>query len=1381
MSRPFCLRTFGRLCWQTIAIIVVIFALSVSLFRGLLPKLDQVRQELVNYIYQQYQVKVEVGELTAEWQAFGPAVTVKNLVLPVQDNLPVTFIIDDIHLKLDFWDTLVSVSPQIENVIFEGVKVALDMDRIHGQEQTSDVPVVEQNTDWIYSLLLEQFERFAITDVTMQLISKRHKFRPIHIKNLRWHNLNDSHRAEGALYLDENASEVERLLLGVDIRGDGYSPDSLTGQFYLSANALDLGEWASRQENPYDSGKKLPLEGVVNLQAWAEFSHRQFDVATVSLKSSWLQWQLNGEQQKFEIQGGQFNWTPQASGWQVSSSDLAFVTNEQPWPELDIGVQRSGDRLMAYINQLDAQMLLPLLPLVPGMELNVLHNWQAMQPKGNLKQLKFGFDSEEGVALSTELAQVSWQGIKAIPGSEPIDLTLGMQGDNLYLSAPEQHYLLDFNGGFEKPLSLAGDAFTVKYALSQAALFAPKLHFYNDDLALDAAMQFGFADEASLNLLADLQIKDAARAKYYFPKHGMSASLIAYLSDAIKAGQSQNAKVVWNGPLSHFPYDDNSGVFQAGFTLDQARYAFQPTWPEVTQLSLDALFENAAMDIWVNKGMLMDVPADGAHVAIPRMDHQSLLTVKAELRTQGEAAKQVLLRSPLAKTVGATLKVVQVQGEVLGKLDLTIPLYDGGQEQILGQVKFDDTPVYISEPGVQLEAVTGAVYFANEVVTGEGIKARLFEQPVTFTFDTSRSNKHYGLNLDMQGLWDLQQLPEKLNNPLSDYYQGLLDWQGAMTLIFDELGYRIQAQVKSDMQGVELSLPGKFAKSADSQRSLSFELIGDNKQASLGAKLGDQMEFWGGFDEQSGDHLAHFDLLLGRLFKPGDQLKRQAGHLQLDMPNTEFEPWLPIIKGFMGKQQLESSLDLAMRQVLAEQSSDTPMVDPVPEVQSNSFFPPLISVEGQVKQLNLYGQPLSELNLEAYPTEHGWRFEGNAQEFSGRVDLYPDWSTQGLKLVASRFNLAPLTEASSAKSVRHEEMLDLLPPLAVDVDQLSVYGKPLGHLVLQATPKDGDYQIQTLTITTPGITLKGKGAWSNSEGQNLTELQFDLNAKQFDEVSERLGIDPGLKEAPLDIQAQLSWHGVPYAFSLETLNGQINYKLGKGHLSEVSDKGARIFSLFSLDSLLRKLSLDFSDVFGKGLYFNSFTGTLKLDNGVVKTTNSEMDAVAGNMKVRGYTDLTTESLNYDIRFVPQLASSVPTVVLLSTGGWTLGLGAFALTKVLEPVIEVISEIRFRLTGTMSEPKLEELERKSKEIEIPESILPRQLAQPERLPEPKIQPESQPEPGATASGAQQDHSESTEQVMPSGVEISKPVVEAIPEFKESRPQQEMPESQERLKQ
>lgn len=169
---------------------------------------------------------------------------------------------------------------------------------------------------------------------------------------------------------------------------------------------------------------------------------------------------------------------------------------------------------------------------------------------------------------------------------------------------------------------------------------------------------------------------------------------------------------------------------------------------------------------------------------------------------------------------------------------------------------------------------------------------------------------------------------------------------------------------------------------------------------------------------------------------------------------------------------------------------------------------------------------------------------------------------------------------------------------------------------------------------------------------------------------------------------------------------------------------------------------------------------------MLKTTNTEMDAIAGNMKVRGYTDLVTESLNYDIRFVPQLASSVPTVVLLSTSAWTMGLGAFALTKVLEPVIEIISEIRFRLTGTMSEPKLEELERKSKEIEIPESVLPRQPKSAPGKGQTQVQDD---EPAATDAGQGDQAKDNKAKVLNSdqeraveegGAETEKPLPQAI---------------------
>ena len=791
-------------------------------------------------------------------------------------------------------------------------------------------------------------------------------------------------------------------------------------------------------------------------------------------------------------------------------------------------------------------------------------------------------------------------------------------------------------------------------------------------------------------LLAELKINDVANVHRYFPLKGMSDGLVNYLTAALKAGKTDDAVVVWHGAFKDYPYVQSTGIFQAGFTLDKANFEFQKTWPAVSELNLSALFENAAMDLWVNKGQLMDVSAAGAYIGIPSMSHESLLVVKADLATKAAAANAVIQQSPLKSSVGSTLDVVQINGDITGKLDLSIPLYDGADAVIKGTVDFNKTPVFISEPGIALESVTGQVQFINDVVTGSDISALMYGQPLQLSFDTGNVNKNYAVNVDLSGQWQLNDLPESLNNPLSDYYKGNVDWSGGLMLIFDSTGYRIQARVDSDLIGTEFDLPAPFAKPSEQAAAFTAELIGDNKQSSLGIKLNKQLEFWGGFDVESGNGLAHFDLLLGRLFKPGDQLRKKQGHLQIELDKTEFSPWLPIIQSFTAKSELPA---------------DT-------AVTSKSFFPPLVSIDANFNELDLMGQALNELHFDAAPTEHSWRFDATSEQFDGRIDFYPDWVKQGLKVVASKLYLSPDAKTDETAHYKSDTVLANLPPLAVDVDDFKMFDRPMGHLVLQATPKADTYNIQTLSMTSDEVKLQGNGSWSIVEGESLTSFNLTLDATKFDHLSKQLGFDPGLKDAPTAVTGDISWSGAPYAFSLETLNGQIGFELGKGHLSEVSDKGARIFSLFSLDSLLRKLSLDFSDVFGKGLYFDSFTGTLKLDNGVVKTTDTEMKAVAGNMRVRGYTNLMSESLNYDIRFVPKLASSVPTVVLLSTGGWTLGLGAFALTKVLEPVIEVISEIRFRLTGTMSEPKLEELSRKSKEIEIPESVLPKKAIEPD---------------------------------------------------------------------
>ncbi|EDQ00747.1 YhdP family protein [Shewanella benthica] len=1305
MSGKFCLRKFSRLCWQILAIILVLFALVVSLFRGLLPQLDEVRTELVKYVEQQYQVRVNVGLLSAEWQAFGPALTISKLVIPPQDRLPFTLVVSDVHIKLDFWESLFTASPQIENVIFDGVQVALDLDKLNETDDTASVQ--EMDTDWLYRLLLEQLERFSIKQASLQLLSKKNNYRPIFVKDLKWSNSPNRHRGQGKLYLDEDASQVELLSLQIDIHGSGNKPDGLKGQVYLAAQSLDLGAWASRQKNPYDDKAKLELEGVLNLQAWMNLANRTVESSIIEFSPSWLEWDLNDQKQHFEIKAGQLEWLPTPTGWRFTSHDLAFESNQQAWPEFNFVAEMREQGLFTYLNRLDTGLLLPLLPLVPGMELAGLKNWQNLNPKGAIESIKLTKLKDQAPQLSLSVKQLTWSQDGGIPASDPIDFQLGWGNESIYISAPKQDYRLDFGSDLKQPLSLSGEAFEAKYDLAAQAILVPQLKMSNQDIAIDAAMKLELGEQVHLALLSTFKVNDVVEVGNYLPLDGMSQGLIDYLKVGLVAGRIQDGVVVWNGALSDYPYLNHSGVFKANFTLEDAEFKFQPDWPAVTNLNLMAQIENEAMALTIQRGHLLDVVVDGARVSIPQLGARSLLHVKANLQTSGKAATRVIQASPLVGSVGETLAVIQINGDVSASLELTIPLYEAGagefvKADIRGLITFDKTPVYITEPGVLLDQVTGQVSFVNDIVNGEDISALLYQQPISLTFDTGNVGRNYGLNLDMKGAWSLADLPEELNNPLQDFYSGDVSWKGAMTLVFDPSGYRIQAQVETDLVGAELDLPAPFTKAKDESRKLTVELIGDNKQSSLGIKLGKQMEFWGEFDQESGHRLAHYDLLLGRLFKLGDQLKKNQGHLQLDIEHTELAPWLAIINKFTAGDKVVSD---ATGLTGVEPGSEVAHAAAEETSRQASFFPPLISLDADIADFNLMGQTLSDLKMTAYPTPDSWRFEASSNEFDGRIDFYPDWATQGLKLVATKFHLAPNVKAQENADFKTDTVLDNLPPLAVDVDDFSFYGSSLGHLVLQGSPKGNSYQIQTLSLTTPEVKLRGKGVWQNDNNENLTQFNVKLTATKFDAISAIVGMDPGLKDAPVEVDAEISWQGAPYQFSLESLNGLVNFELGKGHLSEVSDKGARIFSLFSLDSLLRKLSLDFSDVFGKGLYFNSFTGTLNIDNGVVKTHDTEMDAVAGDMKVRGYTDLMTESLNYDIRFVPQLASSVPTVVLLTTGGWTFGLGALALTKVLEPVIEVITELRFQLTGTMAEPKLEEIGRKSKEIEIPESVLP----------------------------------------------------------------------------
>ena len=173
---------------------------------------------------------------------------------------------------------------------------------------------------------------------------------------------------------------------------------------------------------------------------------------------------------------------------------------------------------------------------------------------------------------------------------------------------------------------------------------------------------------------------------------------------------------------------------------------------------------------------------------------------------------------------------------------------------------------------------------------------------------------------------------------------------------------------------------------------------------------------------------------------------------------------------------------------------------------------------------------------------------------------------------------------------------------------------------------------------------------------------------------------------------------MPYRLDLPTLAGSADHQLEGGTLREVNDKGARLLSLLSLDSLMRKLRLDFRDVFDKGFYFESMSASAKIKQGVVENNDFYMKGAAGNLRGEGVADLVRWRLDYDLSFSPNLGGTLPVVAAFSLTPIT-GLYVLALSKLLEPVVDVVTRIDFRVSGPLDDPKLIEAGRDRARIKL----------------------------------------------------------------------------------
>ena len=520
-----------------------------------------------------------------------------------------------------------------------------------------------------------------------------------------------------------------------------------------------------------------------------------------------------------------------------------------------------------------------------------------------------------------------------------------------------------------------------------------------------------------------------------------------------------------------------------------------------------------------------------------------------------------------------------------------------------------------------------------------------------------------------------QQLPLKFN----PYIKGNFNWQGKLSLFVPENGdFSYQLLANSTTKGLQFNLPTPYQKNKDVTEKLSIEVKGQLNQSDINISLGNNLTFYGELQHESA-HFSRAHLVLG---KEAMLLPMDGFHITAQLKQADIKDWQPLVSDIIESTQKY------------QHSNSSPSLLAAPK-----------RIRGSIDSLAVYGQNFTDVSFNLFDKTQWWLLQLNAKEARGEVTFSPDWAKQGIKVDADFIYLNEFTETTNISTTVNPNVFTNIPPMQVHCDHCKYRQIDFGSVDFTLTRKQDNLLLLSHFIAQRDKTkLTFDGQWLQDTNKVKTQLSGELKTSDIAREFEKLGYASTIKESGGKIQFKLFWQDTPFNFSLAKLNGDIKARIDDGYLAEVSDKGARIFSVLSLESLVRKLTLDFRDIFSDGMFYSYIKGGFHIKDGIIYTDNTKMKGAAGDLIMKGNTNLVTGNLDYHMSYKPNLTSSLPVLAWISTLDPVTFLAGIALDKVLTS--SVVSEFQFELTGSVDKPILKEVTRKTRDVTVGRSVPPK---------------------------------------------------------------------------
>lgn len=1320
--------------WGLLSLCMLVGLTWAVLHFWIVPRISELRPQLERMASQAVGLPVQMGEMTVQSNGWAPVLEIDQLRI-LDKAGQVALLLPRLQVKVSAQSVL---TLGVEQLALDGAE--LDLRRNDdGQFWLAGLPLTQPGStpsaaaDWVLSqkeivlrqgtlrwtdaLSLEPQRTVALTAVDIQL-----------------HNSARHHRVQ------LQATPPEGW-------GARFQASGQFGRGLLSTHAAQWKDWTGAVQAQWPALNLAPLgrhvatgitlgSGQGSLQLVLDVVNGQVARAgaDVDLKDLSLTLGPQLKPLQFETLQGHLAGRHDAQGFALSSQALRFETSDGlHWPGGDMALtyayaqgktpakgvlQATGLNLQALQSlltrlPLDSGVLTPLQSLrVAGTVDNLNAQWQGTWPQLASYEAKGRGHDLSWAAAEGAGPWAKWPGISHATA----EFNLNQSGGKLALGIDKGS--LSLNGVLDEALvpldTLKAD---LSWTLKDKVLAVPqwRLKAHNADAAVELSGSWRQSKDGSgpgfLDLQGQIVRAQAARVARYLPQV-LPEEVRRYVRDAFTQGEVSQMAVRIKGDLKDLPFaNPKSGEFHFAGKVRNLQIAYVPSrlqaageapWPLLSNLNGDLVFDRLGVKLSNASGKLGLVPMGNIQAAIADMTRNTPLEVSAD--TRAAPANEVLAlvqKSPLDAMLGGSLHDSSATGNVSGRIKLSLPLANLEKTKVQGSVVLNGNDLRMVSELPKLEKVQATLSFTESGFSITGAQARMLGGALRVDGGTRAANassSEAAITLRVQGTATAQGLQQATElAPLNKLAQRMSGGTAYNAVIGFRQGHP-ELSITSRLQGLGLNLPAPLVKAPADELPLRME---SRVIAGGGGKL---------VREQ-------IQMTLGRLLAAtyirdwsGDRPRVVQGSLGVGLDRVQAPP-LPD-SGVVANMAFQVfSLDewqaawTGTRSAPADARAAGAVSRTVDDVIAATFLPTRMALQAQ--ELVTQGRTLHNVVVGGSREGTLWRANLDAREFSGYLE-YRQSSGNNLGRVYAR--LGRLTLPPSADNVV-EDLLENgpvdIPALDIVVEELELRGKKLGRIDIEATNAEmaandkgarntiaHEWRLNKLNISAPEANFKATGRWvtaKDSTSPRQTEMNFRLDVNDAGGLLNRLGTPDAMRAGSGRLEGQVAWQGSPLSLHYPSLSGRFNVNITRGQFLKADPGVAKLLGVLSLQSLPRRLLLDFRDVFSEGFSYDVIRGDVSIERGMARTQNLEMKGVNALVKMEGSSDIAKETQNLQVLILPEVEAGTASLLAGITVNPVIGLSTFLAQWFLHNPLSKAAAQSFQVDGTWSNPRVTKLE------------------------------------------------------------------------------------------